>query len=94
LEGACSKRDLEKRNPVFHSAFLLILAPLLPFGFQNWIFSQALRSWRNPKTCVPLVLCPRTLNNPLPGATLPSRRRLAALNLEEPVVLDFGARAQ
>jgi hypothetical protein len=42
---------------------------------------------------VPLVLCPRTLNNPLHGAPLPSRR-LAALNLEEPVVLDFGARAQ
>jgi hypothetical protein len=36
---------------------------------------------------------PVPLNNPLPGAPLPSRG-LAALNLEEPVVLDFGARAQ
>jgi hypothetical protein len=31
---------------------------------------------------------------PASGAPLPSHRRLAALNLEEPVVIDFGARAQ
>jgi hypothetical protein len=42
----------------------------------------------------PSFLCPRILNNPLPGAPLPSHRRLAALNLEESVALDFGARAQ
>jgi hypothetical protein len=34
------------------------------------------------------------LNCQIHGTPLPSRRRLAALNLEEPVALDFGARAQ
>jgi hypothetical protein len=37
---------------------------------------------------------PKDSELPDSGAPLPSHRRLAALNLEEPVVLDFAARAQ
>jgi hypothetical protein len=56
---------------------------IVNFSFLAW-FHGALRLNRMKNSEQPAFL----------ACLLPSRRRLAALNLEEPVVLDFGARAQ